>query len=221
MWLFVNSTRVKIAALELKFAQQWVHTCLRYNRSEGLIEASVDGNNVETVTVPSSSAIENFNISIGKEYLYFNDIFGGLVTNINIFDNNKSLELQSMSGSPCLYTGDFLSWADFTWLKEGATPDEINVRGEEEVCGQVGSYNLLLPSLYNWEEANKVCSILGNGRVPEIRNTKELQYYVEISKPCQAIWTPYSDEREEGTFVRKSFNPPLSDSQNRRCCVFR
>ena len=122
-----------------------------------------------------------------------------------------------MSGSPCLYTGDFLSWADFTWLKEGATPEEINVRGEEEVCGQVGSYNLLLPSLYNWEEANKICSILGNGRVPEIRNTKEFQNYVEISKPCQAIWTPYSDEGEEGIFVRKSFNPPLSDSQNGRC----
>ena len=200
MWIFVNSSWVKLGIFEPKAVKQWVHTCLKYNRSEGIIEASVDGKDTKTLSAPSSGSVENFNITFGKTYKYFNDFFGGLVTNLNMFNYNNSVDLRTMSANPCLYPGDFFSWADMTWLKEGDAPREIDL-DEEEVCGEEEFYNLALPSEHKWKEANRICTFVGDGKVPEIENTEELQKIVEASSSCKFIWTPYSDEEEENTFV--------------------
>ena len=216
IWLLVNDrvqdlTWFKVGKIELKSVKQWVHCCVGHKRSEGLIEASVDGRQREMFQLSQLSVRESFNISLGKSYYkYFKSFFGGLVTNINIFLYNQSLDLEAMSSEPCKSAGDVLSWADSTWLHQGDGLAEMDLE-PEEICGDVRLHNVLLPSQGKWSSASHLCSILGDGRIPEVRNMKAMQDLVNMSDVCKFVWTPYTDEEEENKFLSTYSGQPMPD----------
>lgn len=197
--------KIKEFQLEIK---QWVHTCFNFNRLEGIIDVSVDGSEIKTFNVQNTTgtAPETFNITVGKaqdsRFRYFHQPFDGLVTNINIFNSSSDHDLRNMSASPCLYAsqGDFLSWDDITWERDGETVEEITLE-EEDICGREKFYNVPLPSVFQWDTANYACSVLGAGSIPQIRNIREMEKLIELTGSCKFTWTPYSDETEEKSFV--------------------
>ena len=167
-----------------------------------------------TTTINTTTfAVETFNITVGKVlngFKYFNKPFGGLVTNINIFNYSSEHDLKNMSANPCLYAahGDLLSWDDIAWESDGETVEQISI-DEEEICIGEKFYNVPLPTLFNWNSAQHACSILGDGKISQIQNIREMEKLVELSAPCIFRWTPYSDENEEGSFINIYDGEPM------------
>ena len=216
LWVLAYSNWMKIKQFQLEI-KQWVHTCLNFNRLEGILDVSVDGSEVKTFHVENTTgaAPETFNLTVGKVqtgFAYFHHPFGGLVTNINMFNSSSDHDLRNMSANPCLYApqGDFLSWDDITWERDGETVEEITLDEEDEdICSREKFYNVPLPSEYKWDTADSACSVLGAGSIPQLRNTREMEKLIQLTAPCKFTWTPYSDEMEEDSFVNIYTGQPL------------
>ena len=158
---------------------------------------------------------------------FFHQSFGGLVTNINIFNFSSDHDLRNMSANPCLYAahGDLLSWDDINWESDGENVEQISWE-EEDICGREQFYNVPLLTNFQLDTANYACRVLGDGRIAQIRDNQEMARLVELTAPCKHTWTPYSDEKVEDSFVNiydgqpmpnlpwKEGNPNLGTSGN-------
>ena len=212
LWILAYSNWLKIKEFKLEM-KQWVHTCVNFNRLEGIIDVSVDGSEIETFNVENTTATETFNITVGKVqtgFKYFGNSFGGLVTNINIFNSSSDHDLRNMSANPCLYalSGDFLSWEDITWERDGETVEQLR-SDEEDICSREKFYNVPLPSKYQWDTAKHACNVLAAGNIPETPDIREMEKLAELTGSCKFTWIPYSDETEENSFVNIYSGQPM------------
>ena len=214
IWLLtVDHNWLKLGDFELESAGQWIHACVRFSKTEGVIQTSVDGRAVETFDISYNSSVDSFNITLGTRYRYFNHFWAGLVTNINLFLDDTSLDLRTMSADPCRNAaqGDFLSWENMTWIQEGDVLEVIDM-DEAGVCGQGKFYNLPLPSSgLTWSEAHRLCSLVGEGRLTDIQTVEDLENLISSYPTCKSFWAPYTDEVEEGRFVNFYTGAPLPD----------
>ena len=138
--------------------------------------------------------------------------FHGAVSNVRLFSSAYSIDLERFSLSPCSSgPGDYLTWEKMTW---GLTGNGVR-EGESRwsVCHEHETDDTVLaipiPIIQN--RALEVCNILGRGKLPTASNQSRLLTYIDwynrtTAASCSSIWTPYSDEKEEGEFVNLEDN---------------
>ena len=140
--------------------------------------------------------------------------FLGLLTNINIFTLTPHRDIQTMSSSLCSSSGsgDYLSWEQMEWNQNGEFLEILQL-GNAELCGDDIFFSLPLPTTLQWTEARYRCHLLSQGKLAEIRSGEELRSVVELSNPwCYYLWTPYTDQQEEGTFISINDGELISQS---------
>ena len=76
---------------------------------------------------------------------------------------------------------------------------------DDNVCSGKDSYNIMLPMMSSWREADHQCK--GLGEMTEVGNEEELNSTVNLWQdsvlPCTGVWMPINDDDEEG--VSNSF----------------
>ena len=124
-----------------------------------------------------------------------NSQFFGLVTNLNIFHPNKTLLTLSR------LNGDFMSWSSINLRTNGAGIVVSNYLLPES---SLEKYDLVLPVLTTWSEAQHYCKTLGNGNMTEISDKEELTKVTEkvmgAVDSCTDLILPVSDATEEGVY---------------------
>ena len=77
--------------------------------------------------------------------------------------------------------------------------------GVEIICDTSHNYRVPLPMLMTWSETKQSCHNLGHANITETLNEDKLQEFVSWFEdehgPCRDIWTPITDEAEEGVFI--------------------
>ena len=132
--------------------------------------------------------------------------FPDSVTNINIFHTSQERVLEQMSSNPCKFaaSGDFMDWAETTWNKTGKGPKELDFT-EDTVCNKNPFYKIPLPTEMTWPETKQTCNNLGHANITESFSKDDLDkfmiWFIREHGPCQDIWTPLTDQGEEGVFV--------------------
>ena len=142
------------------------------------------------------------------------DQFLGLLTNVNIFSLTPNRDIQQMSSSLCSISGsgDYLSWEQMDWSRNGEFLEILHL-GNDELCGDDSFFSLPLPTTLQWTEARFRCQLLGQGKFAEIRSGEELRSVVELSSPwCYYLWTPYTDQEQEGKFISVNDGELISES---------
>ena len=132
--------------------------------------------------------------------------FYGSVTNINIYHGGDDDQLPAMSRNPCELPsgGDFLAWDNMAWNLTGKDIKEYD-ESQETICYEKSTYNVPLPIKMTWPETKQSCNNLGNGLITSSLTEEELitftTWFTKVHGPCLDIWTPFTDESEEGIFI--------------------
>ena len=202
--------------------KMWYHICVSVDTHNGTLEAAVNGNRLtQEINTKKESLLTNkpnrllnrFAIGISLDMGPHKELqLYGSVSNIQVFSQDPGQDLTRLSGSPCATTGDLLTWEDMEWNTTGDGVSE----GESgyTVCHahEANDTLLAIPFGMEQEEAIRVCQKLRGSlyQVPESSiwggQTFTLSNFTEwfdrtTSGSCEMIWTPISDEKEEGIFV--------------------
>lgn len=192
----------------------WYHMCHYVDTTKGIISVSINGQRMKSdVTVKSlminQPKLLDDKMVLGKETKvsttrnYYDQQYLGSVSNINVFKAGNT-SIDSLSALACSQEGDLLPWSTSSWILTGKG---ITEREEEPsaLCSGKGRYNLGLPVGLDQQQAVLTCTKLGQGRMTVSRSQQELRIFVTwferaIPGKCSNIWTPYSDEAEEGVY---------------------
>ena len=124
-----------------------------------------------------------------------NSQFLGLLTNLNIFHPNKTLLTLSR------VNGDYLSWSNISLKINGAG---IVLSDDMLPQSTLDTYDLVLPVITTWGEAQHYCRTLGNGNMTEITSEEELNRVTDMVlgavDSCTDLILPISDVIEEGVY---------------------
>ena len=190
--------------LATPYTHRWIHMCADVDTGSGNLTVVLDGQapmtlNLEKLKTKKTEYLED-KIVIGLANTsgpVKNSQFVGSVTNLNIFHSNKGVQLLSLSKEK----GDFMSWSDvgYEFMGDGIT--QVNCSIPED---QTEKYNLVLPMLTTWTEADQYCKRLGNGNMTEITNEEELisatDFVVGVMDSCTDLSLPISDAHHEGEY---------------------
>ena len=193
----------------------WYHMCHKVDTVDGTISVSVNGQSlatkvrVESLMKNKPLELEN-KITLGKWTKvsttrdYVDEQFLATLGNVNIFTLG-SRSITKMSGNACDQEGDILGWSSSSWASSGPG---ISMTEEDiaSVCSGKGRYDLALPVGLDQEHAVGTCAKLGQGRMTVSSSQPELRRFAlwferMIPGRCSNIWTPYSDEAEEGKYI--------------------
>ena len=77
-------------------------------------------------------------------------------------------------------------------------------KDERDICLENDSYRVALPMNVSWPQGMAICGKLGSGRMTEVKDVQDLEYTVNrfknLKSLCQKVWTPITDEKEEGFY---------------------
>ena len=213
---WIKSVRVKTS---VKF---WSHICAGIDTITGNISVSMDGGSIMTRNskmLTEDIAPKKLDQQLELGITETVDLFGGRqqfhgeISNIHfhLFGEQTS-QLTMLSKDPCATKGNYLAWSDMTFSKIGPMVLEL-AENEDEVCDVLPeSYNIFLPGKTSWTLANHLCEVLGGGIMAGVEDEGEMKRMVArmegISKSCQSLWLPISDEREEGVWENTHTNSP-------------
>ena len=204
---------VRLGRIESPTLSFWYHICLDIDTTKNTIDAAINGEVVgqgidmgEGMGKGKPDLLKG-NMVVGKwNYIFTgeDEQFSGSVTNLAFFGIKTDQEgLATLTEDLCQAPGALLSWRDIKWKVEGGVIELETSSGE--VCNQVMSYSLLITEPIGQEAAVATCGKLGHGRMVEATTKEEasqLVSWVETKKAsCSSIWTPFSDQEVEGTFV--------------------
>ena len=135
------------------------------------------------------------------------DQFVWSITNLEIFRGSDSLDLAAVTKDLCSSYGDFLALRDMEWKVEGNV--EQTQEESDKVCGQPTTYRILLPEAIGQEDGVATCDKLGHGNMVAAASKEEIGTLVDWAEEtqgastskCPFIWTPFSDQAVEDTFV--------------------
>ena len=187
----------------MTYTHRWIQLCALVNTVSGDLTVSLDGQSPITVNLKKMKTRKpnylNNKLVLGLANTSSPEItnsqFLGLVTNLNIFHPNRSL--LTLSG----LNGDFMSWSSISWKINGADIVLSNYLLPESTLEK---YDLVLPVLTTWGEAQRYCRTLGNGNMTEITNEEELNKVTELVTgavdSCTDLTLPVSDVIEEGVY---------------------
>ena len=123
------------------------------------------------------------------------DQYDGLVTNLNIFQYETSLDLQKLSLNLCEVEGTYLSWNSINFNLNGHVM--LRNLSISEVCGSVKP-TVMLPTETTIFTANDSCHLLQDGTISEFYSIEELKklLLLETVDKYLYIWTPYSGQND-------------------------
>ena len=128
--------------------------------------------------------------------------FVGSVSNVNFFvEDDYFKDIQHMSSNMCNYTGGFINqnskWGLFGNVKE-------NKKLSRTICNKDQTYRVAVPAKITLPEAIEMCDKFGSGNLTEIKNSEDMEFTLSLFKSnnysCLEVWTPLTDEEEEGQF---------------------
>ena len=126
------------------------------------------------------------------------------MSNIQVLRKGSVTELLA---SPCTRRQNvILSWNPDDWKVVGS---ELSLAKEFEdiFCNATDNYNLVIPAAITFKEGMDICKHkLNNSNIPFQADSEQLSRYLAwhkniTSDVCSYIWTPFSDEQSEGTFL--------------------
>ena len=190
----------------------WTHICADIDTVTGNIAVSMDGRPIiikmseklktgkpENLDQKLEIGITDSDVTNGGRRQ-----FDGSFSNLNFYLHDKTTSLEELSKEPCKTEGNYLSWSEMTFRKngEGIFESEGNKR---EVCGVLPDlYKVLLPGKMSWSQANFLCKFSGNGWITDVQNEEDLNrvssWIRNVSDSCPLIWLPLSDKRKEGVW---------------------
>ena len=212
----------------------WYHLCHQVDTATGILSISINGKMLKSnVTVKSLKQNKpeylNNKLVIGKSTRVMktdddkDEQFSGSVTNFKVF-GEQNLSLKQLSENACEQEGDLLAWSDSSWKQTGQGIIEKD-KDTSKLCDNKGTYTLPLPLRLSQQQAANTCDKLGHGRMRTTSSMEQLQELVELFQTelpgvCRNIWTPYSDQAEEGVFLsiednsKPTFLPWAPDQPN-------
>ena len=195
----------------------WYHVCAAVDTLNGTLDATLNGELFQSRAILAKEDIVNKPTTLQSKLTlgYFVSTWGkndpqqfhGSVSNVRVYSWRFIDQLKNLSSRPCDFEdGDYMSWQQMTWSISG--PGVMKGSSSWSVCHehQTTETQLALPFGMTQPEALSVCQILGNGTMFSTFNQTKLEFFLNrfnqtTSGVCTYIWTPYSDEQEEGTFV--------------------
>ena len=192
----------------------WYTACLDIDTVRGTIDTAINGI-LESQGVKLGEGVAEQmprqlqgKLVMGKWNYTFDGVeeqFIWSVTNLEIFRSSNSRDLAALTKDLCTSFGDFLSMRDEDWKVEG----EVEEMEEEEdkICSQPTTYRILLKEDLGQQDAVATCDKLGHGNMvvaaskEEINNVVDWVGETQGAKKCSFLWTPFSDQAVEETFV--------------------
>ena len=182
----------------------WAHICTEIDLVEGVIRCSVNGLEVRQVEEVKRERLPPrlyLRLGVVHHNWYQDNLvqFHGQVTNIRVYRDLAGLQLESLTGSPCLhsYAETFMLWDEMEWnLTEDVAT--ITLR-DEDFCRDSNTFNVMLPVPMTYGEAKDSCLKLGKGSISE---PAQLDSSVMLD-PCPYTWTPYTDIAVENRFINE------------------
>ena len=190
----------------------WYHLCVDMDFENekltvalnGALTAELEGVTAMTTARPSKIVIGKTECS-GEECQYTWQL-----TNLQLFSSPPVPSLPELSLDLCGQTGDLLAWDQMTWQTEGnwslVREDQLE---PGTVCGNKDTYDVALNMHIKQKDGVKACNKMGKGVMTAAPNTPEelksfLDWFAENDgggdDSCYNIWTPLSDEEEEGVW---------------------
>ena len=196
----------------------WTHICADVDTVTGNIAVSMDGRPTITKSSEKLKTRKPENLDQKLEIgITDSDVtnggrrqFEGSFSNLNFYLHDESTNLEELSKEPCKSEGNYLSWSEMTFRKNGEGIFESK-GNKREVCAVLPDlYKVLLPGEMYWSQANFLCKFSGNGWITDIHNEEDLKrvssWIRNVSDTCPLIWLPLSDERNEGIWENTNSN---------------
>ena len=138
--------------------------------------------------------------------------FTGSVTNIKLFEDDRSNDTELTVKDLCAATEKNLIKQNSEWHFEGQV--KIEEIKEKDVCLKSSFYKVGIAAPVNFKSSIDACNNIGSGSMTLIKTRAELNEVVSMFKDssddCMSIWTPISDERKEGKFKNWFTNESVS-----------
>ena len=193
----------------------WYTACLDIDTVRGTIDTAINGI-LESQGVKLGEGVAEQmprqlqgKLVMGKWNYTFDGVeeqFIWSVTNLEIFRSSNSRDLAALTKDLCTSFGDFLSMRDEDWKVEGEV--EETEEEEDKICSQPTTYRILLKEDLGQQDAVATCDKLGHGNMVAAGSREEIGKLVRwveetqgASSKCPFIWTPFSDQAVEDTFV--------------------
>ena len=212
VWLKWNDGWYKFGRLNTPQLAFWYHICLEVNIQANKITCAMNGNLFGVVignNITNSPTNLHMIIGKGRNFYPFENQFQGSVTNIKVYASSTDHSITALSSDPCTAEGDLLAWRAEDWRVDGEQWLLVE-ETKDSVCDQGNMYVLAIPVEMGVDEAMDICGRkLNNSSMPYHEDLASLRdytawYYQITEGKCQSIWTPFSDENQEGVF-RNSF----------------
>ena len=182
----------------------WYHTCAKIDLKTNEFEVAVNGEIMGRLAEKNITNKPNkLDMKIGADFYSIRQ-FQGSVSNIQVFTEGNLIDL---SAFPCKNRQDaILLWNPKHWKVKGSDWS-LTEDFEDTFCTVSDNYNLAISSMITFKEGVDICKHkLNNSIIPFQEDRSEFHRYVEWHKNltrgvCSHIWTPYSDEQSEGTFL--------------------
>ena len=181
----------------------WYHICVRLDLKLSRLEAAVNG---ELMGQAGDKNITNIptklemRVGVGFE----NTQFHGSVANIQVLADG---DLKDLSGLPCnSWQGAILTWDPKSWKVVGSDCS-LTEDFDHVFCNIRDDYSLAITSKITFKESVDICKHKLNNSIIPAQEDRELflnyidWHNVTSGGVCPYIWTPFSDEQSEGSFI--------------------
>ena len=204
LWAEVqNSSWGGFHHLRKPWTHRWIQVCALVDTVSGDLTVSLDGQTPITVNLQKMKT-KKPNYLEGKLVIGLantstpevkNRQFFGVVTELNIFYPNRTLQTLSR------VHGDFMSWSKINFDFNGAGIALSNYLLPET---SLEKYDLVLPLITTWGEAQQYCRTLGKGNMTAITDEEDLKRVTDMVMGavdyCIDLSLPVSDVTEDGVF---------------------
>ena len=215
IWTRFRRTWKRLREIPRFWLNFWVHICFKANTSTGNFSISINGDppihtiaNELTEEVPKQLKDK---IMIGLNDRGDDDKrqFIGSVTNIILLEDDGSTDISKKSGNLCFQQFSLIT-STSTWELHGNMVEE-----EEEgwkVCNKNETYRVAIGAPMGWNQGLDLCKNLGSSIMTELKNPVDMNFtlglFEKIDTTCKYIWTPLTDEEEEGRYVNTITGKP-------------
>ena len=204
----------RLGELQNPRLEYWYHICLRLDITKSEIEVGVNGELLGSVLDKNLTNIPNkldMKIGVGYDNIHHQDSvqFQGSVGNVRILKEGNVTDISTV---PCnLRQSTILPWNRSSWKVVGSDWSLIE-ESDDIFCVSSEHYNLAIPAMITIMESMDICrAMLNKSVIPFQQDPEAFLRYVAWHKKtsggrCPRIWTPLSDQTQEGLFLNMNNN---------------
>ena len=209
LWVKKSKVWYRIIHIDSYMINFWIHLSMHIDMKEEKISISVNGDDFFHKDLPNLNLDKPLKLS-GKVYLGL-DIdnngkwrqFVGSVDMVNILDTSDIRIENEMFGAYKIAKDMCMrNYADINWKLVGHATERLEVI--ENLIGEMSSYDLIIPAKIDLMQGYELCKKLGSGNMKLLKSKEDLEELLgkfhKVVSPCNSIWTPITDKRQEGVF---------------------